>query len=127
MSKFKPVTPEAIPASEKPHFDKSGNLTLRQKSIKTRTHELETDFFLVIDPKTGEEVGKLYYPLEFCGLDTENNETGCEGLPFSYHRFSAEFPVFVHSECWRPRREYWNATFGDMVKVNEGVTLPWAH
>lgn len=119
MSKFEKVKPEEIPQSERPKFNQDGSLgTVKSPKLKEVSHELDVEFLDVYDAD-GNKIGRMPYPTEFCEPET------CSQMPFSYHRFSPELPIWVHSVCWKPRREYWDSVFKDHVNPEPGVKFPW--
>ena len=118
MSKFEQVKPEEIPKSERPHFSSDGSVQMRKEGYKEVSHELDVEFLEIYD-KDGNKLGSMPYPTEFCDPEI------CTGHPFSYHRFSPELPIWVHSVCWKPRKSYWHRTFTDHVKPEPGVRFPW--
>jgi len=101
--KFKEVDPNAVVASTK------------------RVVEIQVREYTVIDSETGERVGIIDAPLDFCPF------LGCEHSVGSKHPagFIRINGLQVHHDCGRPTRRWWDATFKDLVKVDNGVKLPW--
>lgn len=86
---------------------------------------IPTGKFYVVDAQSKEVVGEIEYPLDFCPSDTTSCPHGT-GAYFGLYREDGTGPVFMyHSECFRPTRKWWDATFRALVSVREGVKLPW--
>src|SRR5215831_15937798 len=77
--------------------------------------------FNVVDPDTGEVLGKLFYPSEFC------DGIGCASSVGRTHALSFRRvgPLWVHLHCGKPTRAYAQAEFDDVIEWNENAKLPW--
>lgn len=80
------------------------------------------DHLDIINPKTGEKIGELIYPTEFC------EGVGCPYAtgkhPYSYHRPQGTL-IWVHSGCGKPTKSHCSGTVRDQIIVMEGKSLPW--
>lgn len=83
--------------------------------------ELECKEYHVTDAESGERVGSIYAPLEFC------EPVSCEyAVGFEHPMgFITVDGLMVHHACGRPTRKWWARNFSEFVTVEEGVTLPW--
>ncbi|HSW91932.1 MAG TPA: hypothetical protein VLG09_04765 [Candidatus Saccharimonadales bacterium] len=103
-------------AETKPVFDASDLPT--QRGVEPVGFD---KYFELRNPDTGEVIGKIHYPSEFCdGLSCQLSSG--EKHPLSFRRVGF---TWVHIHCGKPTREYASATFRDYVDVPEDVKLPW--
>jgi hypothetical protein len=86
--------------------------------------DMPVGYFLVVDPDTKEEIGRIPYPLEFCsGVACDKIPSNAEH-PYSFMRRFNPF-VWYHRYCERPTKEWWSSHFEDIVEVNPDAKLPW--
>lgn len=84
-------------------------------------------YLLVVDPETGETVGHLNYPSEFCpGLSCPyKNDSRFNNFSY-FHLFTPEDNRrWAHVSCDRPTVTWWDRTVRDLVVPLPDKRFPW--
>lgn len=113
---FVPVTdPEAI-----------ASLTAApRKETQTVRVDMEVKTYDVVDPASGEVVGHIDAPLDYCDLLTCVKKQGLKHpMGFINPLDSAVDPrtLFVHAACMKPTQAWWRSQWRSMVY---GQQMPW--
>lgn len=114
---FEEVSIETILAQDKP-----------EQATTSRKPSFVTKEYHVIDPDTGQLVGTIDAPLDFC------NPLSCEYSkgkrnPMGYvnplNKRVERRDLWVHEHCLRPTLAWWDGNWHRLVLPVEGVKLPW--
>lgn len=116
---FKEVSIESVK-------EQLGDNKTPRKVTHTEAKELDVKTFDVVDPDTGEVVGHIDAPLDYCDLLECPGKTGLKHPMGFINPLDAKTDprtLWVHSGCMKPTQAWWAGQWRSMVYG--GKDMPW--